>query len=63
MLQKLVEKLLIMLMLYFKQELEIMMLSYASEKEEYSVEMLRNQTANSYKREVMETLLNFSLKT
>lgn len=63
MLQKLVEKLLIMSMLYFKQELEIMMLSYASEKEEYSVEMLKNQTANSYKKEVMETLSNFSLKT
>jgi len=52
-----------MSMLYFKQELEIMMLSYASEKEEYSVEMLKNQTANSYKKEVMETLSNFSLKT
>jgi len=52
-----------MLMLYFKQELEIMMLFYASEKEEYSVERLRNQTANSYKKEVMKTLLNFSLNT
>jgi len=52
-----------MSMLYFKQELGIMMLSYASEKEEYSVERLRNQTANSYKKEVMQTLLNFSPKT
>jgi hypothetical protein len=49
--------------LLLKQELEIMMLSYALEKEEYFVERLRNQTANSSKKEVMKTLLNFSLNT